>query len=90
MLVELDLEAGAAVAAALREDVDAGRVALGRARERVDVEAPRGRVGLVARREAADDGAEPGVVVEVAERHDWRFEYLAFSLFTKQAVVRIG
>ena len=33
---------------------------------------------------------EHRALVEVAERHDWRFEYLAFSLFTKQAVVRIG
>lgn len=33
---------------------------------------------------------EHRALVEVAERQGWRFDYLAFSLFTKQAVVRVG
>jgi len=33
---------------------------------------------------------EHRALTEAAERHGWRYRYLAFSLFTKQAVIRVG
>lgn len=36
------------------------------------------------------EAEEHRALVEVAARYGWRYDYLAFSLFTKQAVVTIG